>query len=220
MKIVFATRSEPKVREVRQILGENPGLESVELLGLSDLAVAWTPEEEGIEVFDSFEENAVAKARWFAAKLGVWALADDSGLEVEALDGQPGVWSRRYCPAEARHPEEGEAEANNRYLLERLSGVRQQERRAQFVCVAALSSPADSRVRTERGTVQGEILNQPVGSEGFGYDPLFRAVPSGLHFGSASREAKSRLSHRGAAFRKMVPHLLAILESAEGGQGD
>jgi XTP/dITP diphosphohydrolase len=210
MKVLFATRSEPKVLEVRQILSGDPALADLQLLSLSDAGVEWTPEEEGIEAYDTFAENAAAKARWFASRVGMHTLADDSGLIVDGLGGLPGVRSRRFCPPEFRHPEESETEANNRYLLERLQGHREKDRRARFVCVAALASPGGSRVVTEAGVVEGEILDGPEGSGGFGYDPLFRALPSGLCFGHASKEAKGELSHRGSAFRAIVPHVLAI----------
>ncbi len=219
MKILFATRSRPKVQEVRQILGRITEMAHLHILSLEDLGVDWTSEEEGIEVHDQFAENALAKACWFAARAGMHTLADDSGLEVAGLRGLPGVQSRRFCPPELRRSGEGESEANNRHLLERLSDVVGDGRRARFVCVAALASPDGSPMVAEFGSVDGEILEAPLGSGGFGYDPLFRALPSGLLFGQASQEAKGILSHRGAAFRNMIPHLVGLAQEAASGGG-
>jgi XTP/dITP diphosphohydrolase len=209
MRVLLATRSRPKLDEVQHILGSVPGLGRVGWVSPDELGLSADPAEDAIEVFSTFEENATAKAKWFAARLGIPAVADDSGLEVDGLRGGPGVWSRRFCPEELRRPGESEAEANNRHLLEQLSGVEGEGRRARFVCVAALALPDSFDVWAVRGVVEGEILNSPAGVGGFGYDPLFRALPSGVLFGVASPEEKSLLSHRGNAFRQMAPVLTA-----------
>lgn len=143
----------------------------------------------------TFEENAVKKARHYAAYVTGPVFADDSGLVVEALDGAPGVYSARYAGADATD------EANNRLLLERLRGVT--NRAASFVCRIALEE--DGRPHgIYSGRVEGVILEGPRGSSGFGYDPLFYCPPLGCTFGEATEEQKFQVSHRGQAFRSML----------------
>jgi XTP/dITP diphosphohydrolase len=217
MRLLLATRSQPKLVEVQQILGVVEGLGNVTWLSPDDLGFPVHPDEDGIEVFQTFEENAAAKAIWFASRCGIPAVADDSGLEVDVLGGAPGVWSRRFCPERLRRPGEGEAEANNRHLLELLAGAEREKRGARFVCVAALAFPDSDEVSVVRGAVEGEILEKPVGRGGFGYDPLFRTLPGGVFFGEASREEKAALSHRGQAFRQMAPILSGHADRLIGG---
>ncbi len=195
-RLVVATRSADKLREIRQVLAAWP---SIDVLGLDEAGVGETAEEEGIEAFDTFEENALAKARWFAARAGGLVLADDSGLAVDALGGAPGVRSRRFAPGP---PLRGRAQddANNRHLLDRLSGVQEEERTARYVCVAALAGPGVGE-RTFRGECQGVILDTPRGEGGFGYDPLFFLPAEGRTFGELDPARKNALSHRGRAMR-------------------
>lgn len=147
----------------------------------------------------TFEENAILKATYYGKYASGLLFADDSGLEVDALDGGPGVYSARYAGLGA-----GDA-ANNRLLLERLRGV--ENRTARFVCVIGLVE--GSRVLgTFRGTVEGRILDEPRGPGGFGYDPLFYYPPFGCTFGEASAESKLEVSHRGRALRAMLGYLI------------
>jgi XTP/dITP diphosphohydrolase len=203
VKIVLATRSEPKAREIRAILGDLP---SLELVDPAQLGLPPSPEEEGIEVHETFEANALAKATWFHRRTGLPALADDSGLEVDALGGAPGVRSKRFAPESAVDEAESRDAANNRFLLERLRGVSESGRTARFVCVACLVT-ADAPPLTVRGEVEGRILDAPVGDGGFGYDPLFLEASRGVVFGEVSASEKAELSHRGRAFRALRDRL-------------
>jgi XTP/dITP diphosphohydrolase len=163
------------------------------------------PEESGA----SFEENAVAKALYYssftpASRLRAFVLADDSGLEVDALHGAPGVHSARYAGVGATDAE------NNRLLLHNLMGVAQRD--ARFVCVLALAREGQT-LMTANGTVEGRILTAPEGSGGFGYDPLFFYAPLQRSFGELTPEEKLAVSHRGLALRKlfkMLSHMLAV----------
>lgn len=194
--VVVATRSADKLREIRQVLSAYPG---VRVVGLEEAGVPESPEEEGIEAFSTFEENALAKARWFAARTGLPTLADDSGLSVDALEGAPGVWSKRFSGrSELRGAELDRA--NNRALLERLEGVPEERRTARYVCVAAVVLP-DGTERLFRGECEGVILPAARGEGGFGYDPLFLVPEAGRTFGELDAEEKNRRSHRGKAFR-------------------
>ncbi len=161
------------------------------------------PEEDQLEVFDTFEANARAKAQWFADRSGMPALADDSGLEVDALGGAPGVWSKRFAGSDG--PDELVAGANNGELLARLAGVPERQRTARYRCVLVLAFPAgDSRTAiTADGTTEGRILEEPQGSGGFGYDPIFHSDDLNVSFATASPEAKGRVSHRGRAVRAL-----------------
>jgi len=146
----------------------------------------------------TFEQNAVLKALHYGRHVSGWVFGDDSGLEVDALGGAPGVRSARFSGPQAT------AESNNRLLLEQLRGV--ENRSARFVCAIALAE--DGRVHgVWRGTVEGVILDQPRGSGGFGYDPLFYCPTLGCTFGEAAEEQKFSVSHRGQALRAMLAAL-------------
>ena len=202
MRVLVATRSAHKLGEIRRILGGVPGLQ---LLTPDEAGLPPVPEEEGIEIHETFEENALTKARWFRERSGMTVLADDSGLVVDALGGEPGVRSRRFAPH--RLPGEGVDEANNRHLLERLQGVPQAERTARFVCVAVLDTGAEGEPLVVRGEAEGRMLEAPVGQGGFGYDPLFLDPEAGVAFAELSGEEKDARSHRGKAFREMARRL-------------
>lgn len=148
----------------------------------------------------TFEANAILKAVYYARNAPGLLFADDSGLEVDALDGAPGVFSARFAGPGATD------EANNRLLLERMRGVR--HRAARFVCAIALVE-GTRLLRTFRGAVEGEILEEPRGPHGFGYDPLFYYPPFGCSFGEAAPQRKLTVSHRGAALRALFRHLSA-----------
>ncbi len=198
MRLLVATRSGHKLEEVRTILGDASG---IEVLGPDDVGVRYQPEEEDLEPYETFEENALSKARYFHQRTGLVTVADDSGLCVDALGGRPGVHSKRFAPGTSS----GLARdlANNAYLLELLTGVPEAKRTARYVCVAALVEDGEER-RFARGEVEGLIALSPGGSGGFGYDPLFHVPELGRTFGEASPEEKHAISHRGRAFRALA----------------
>ncbi|MBO4240403.1 non-canonical purine NTP pyrophosphatase [Pseudonocardia alni] len=223
MKILLATRNAKKLVELRRIT-EAAGLSGVEIVGLADV-----PEfPEAPETGATFAANALAKARDAAAATGLPAIADDSGITVDALNGMPGIFSARWS---GRH---GDDEANLRLLLGQTTDVPDERRGAAFVCAAALVTPdaatagpdpapgdtdtdgpdAEASVpgRTVvHGTWRGTLLRAPRGENGFGYDPIF--APEGDDRSSAelSAEEKDAASHRGTALRALVPHLQALL---------
>ena len=201
-RLVLATRNPGKIQEIREILADASGWEVV---GLDDLGVPESPEEDDIEGFETFEENALAKAHYFARKTGELALADDSGLCVDALDGRPGVRSRRFATVDEARGERQD-QANNRHLLALLACVPDERRTAHYVCAAAAAWP-DGRELVRTGTCDGVILREPRGSGGFGYDPLFYVAEEGQTFGQLPPERKNELSHRGRAVRALVQAL-------------
>ncbi|MDT8341616.1 MAG: non-canonical purine NTP pyrophosphatase [Longimicrobiales bacterium] len=203
MKLLVATRSAHKVREIRGLLADVPGLQ---VLDLAEAGIPPAPEEDDLEPFDTFEENARSKARYFHARSGLPTVADDSGLEVDALGGAPGVHSRRFAPGDATGYERDLA--NNRHLLDRLAGVPDARRNARYVCVAALEE-GSGEGPVLRGTVEGRITREPRGGGGFGYDPLFFVPALGRTFGEAAAAEKEALSHRGVAFRALARLLRA-----------
>ena len=198
MKLLVATRSAHKLNEIRTILA---GLPDLELVGLDQAGVPPSPEEDGLEPYDTFEENALSKARYFHGLTGLATVSDDSGLAVDALDGAPGVCSKRFAPGPAEGLERDRA--NNRHLLARLEGVPEPRRTARYVCVVGLVEPGEG-FRTFRGEVEGRIALAPSGQGGFGYDPLFYVPELGRTFGDATDEEKHARSHRGRAFRALA----------------
>ena len=196
-RIILATNNPHKVAEIRAILA---GLD-VEILDASSLTNPPDPEETG----DTLEANAIIKARAFFAVSGVWALADDSGLEIDALDGQPGVVSARFAGPECSFAD------NNAKVLQLLDGIPPEERTARFRCVAALATGAET-VDLFEGRAEGRITGSLLGFSGFGYDPVFYSPELGCTFAEATAEAKNRVSHRGRAFRAVVEHLKSLGE--------
>lgn len=215
MKVLMATRSAHKLAEIREILADADV--PVELVGLEEVGIERVPEEDDLEPYDTFEENALSKARHFRRLSGLPTLSDDSGLAVDALDGAPGVRSKRFSPAAVAGEVTGQPrdDANNAWLLERLEGVPDPERTARYVCVVALIGP-DDRASTVRGEVEGRIARSPSGKGGFGYDPLFFVPDLGRTFGEAPAAEKHARSHRGRAFRAMLPRLRALAADAAG----
>jgi XTP/dITP diphosphohydrolase len=184
-----ATTNPGKLREFRlaaERLGRN-----IEISTLPNLSSIDPVEETG----DTFEENAVRKAVYYSAHAPGPLFADDSGLEVDALGGEPGIRSARFAGPGASD------EANNLLLLERLRGM--ERRTARFVCLIALAENG-ALLSTFRGVVEGEILHQPRGTDGFGYDPLFFYPPFGCSFGEVGGERKLLVSHRGQALRQLL----------------
>jgi len=191
MDIVLATRNKKKVEEIRRITADLP----IAVLSLDDFRDC----PETIEDRDTFEGNAVKKAVEAAACTGKMSLADDSGLEVEALGGAPGVYSARYAPDATS----GNDPKNYVKLLKDLNNIPPHERSARFVCCLALAYP-DGRTRTFFGYSRGRIGFEPKGKKGFGYDPVF--LPEGFDrtFAEMTPEEKDALSHRGKALEKLA----------------
>lgn len=196
---MLATRSAGKIRELRALVGA-AGHEVVDLRGAGILETA---DEDELETGATFEENALAKARHFAKVSGMPALADDSGLEVEALGGAPGVLSKRWS---GRQDLSGQAldDENNRLLLARLAGL--ENRAARYVCAAAYCDRAGEFVA--RGETSGVIAEAPAGSGGFGYDPYFVSDELGKTFAEVTMEQKAQVSHRARAFAKLLRRIV------------
>lgn len=192
-KIIFATNNAHKLSELRQILGD-----SFQVLSLADINITDDIPETG----QTLQDNALIKARWVNQRTGLDCFADDTGLEVDALDGRPGVHSARYA-ADAGGGASHDAQANTRRLLEELKDVPLQERTARFRTVMALIT-AKNGEQTVSGTVEGLILTSPRGSQGFGYDPVFQPLGSSLSFAEMSAEQKNSLSHRRRAADALV----------------
>lgn len=197
-RVLLATRSAGKLRELRPLFAAR----AIDVIDLSHAGVMETAEEDALEVFDTFEENALAKARFFNKKTGMPTVADDSGIGAVALGGRPGVHSKRWS---GRTDLSGQAldDENNRLLQEALREAA--DRRAYYVCAAAYVDGV--RELVERGEVYGCIVAEARGSEGFGYDPYFFADELGRTFGEATREAKARVSHRARAFGALLDRL-------------
>lgn len=195
-KLLLATRNQHKKRELQELLS---GME-VDILTLEDVEPIAEVEEDGA----TFEANAVKKACATAQASGLLSLADDSGLEVDALQGRPGVYSARFAGEEASD------EANNQKLLELLESVPDNERSARFVSVIAICDPVRG-VQTVRGECSGKITRSPSGTGGFSYDPLF--VPCGYNqtYAQLSAAEKNKISHRGVALKKALPVLIEFL---------
>ncbi|WP_307859591.1 RdgB/HAM1 family non-canonical purine NTP pyrophosphatase [Cellulomonas sp. zg-ZUI22] len=201
-RLVLATHNAHKVAELRAILAPVlPGLDPAAVLGARDVH-APEPVEDGL----TFEANALLKARALAAATGLPAVADDSGLSVDVLGGAPGIFSARWA---GRH---GDDAANLALLLAQLSDIAPAHRGARFVCAAALVTP-DGTEHVEVGTLEGTLATAPRGAYGFGYDPVL--VPHGETRTCAelTPAEKNVISHRGQAFRALVPHLVAALQA-------
>jgi XTP/dITP diphosphohydrolase len=194
MKLVLATKNQGKVIEFRRIL-EELGDTNLEVLGLDSFPEIGDIEETG----NTFQENSLLKARTISEITGLAALADDSGICVDALDGAPGIYSARYSG-------NGDA-ANNQKLLAELREVSDEKRTAYFICVAAFVRP-DGFEKLAEGRFYGKILHEVRGSGGFGYDPLFQ--PDGLSCSAAelSAQQKDEISHRGIALRAIAPYII------------
>ena len=197
MKIVFATGNEGKMKEVRMILADL----GLEVLSMKEAGIDISIEEDGL----TFEENAVIKAKAVQARVPeAIVLADDSGLEVDYLDRQPGVYSARYLEG-TPYPEK------NRILIERLKDARGEERSARFVCDIAAVLP-DGRVIHAEAAMEGLIAETPAGSGGFGYDPILYLPEYGKTSAELPMEEKNRISHRGKALKRMEELLKNVLE--------
>lgn len=195
-KLVLATRNENKVREIRQILSDL----SVELVSLADFPDVPPVHEDG----GTFEENAIKKGLHVWKHTGLGSVADDSGLEVDALDGRPGVLSARFAGEPVSY------EANNRKLLKMLEGIPEAERKAKFVCVAVLVSPKGKMV-LQRGELKGVISTEPRGSYGFGYDPIFYLPGRKRTVAELDPGTKDEISHRANAFIALKTYIRMLV---------
>lgn len=192
------------------------GVPGLDLIDLNDAGVKPSEEEEGIEAFDTFAENAVAKARYFRERTGLPTVADDSGIVVDALDGAPGVRSKRFSPDAAGLSGEERDRDNLQHLLRLLGDLPLARRTGRYVCVAALDMGADEEPHTFTGTAEGLILGRPRGRGGFGYDPIFFDQHTGKSFAELTPAEKDAISHRGGAFRELGRYLSgSTLEGAE-----
>ena len=203
MKIVMATTNRGKVKELEAILTHDPAFADVEILTLADAGIPGFDYE---ETADTFEGNAVGKAVAAAQAANLPAVADDSGLCVDSLGGEPGVYSARWAGESATEAE------RNRLLLERLSGVPEADRTARFVCVMAIATP-DGKLAAAEGTCDGIITSESKGNSGFGYDPVFYVPNLGRTFAELSPVEKNMVSHRRAAINNLAPRLYDILAS-------
>jgi XTP/dITP diphosphohydrolase len=203
-KLLVATRNPGKQREIRALLAAI----AYDVVFPDERGLGERPEEAAVEDAESFEGNARRKAEYFARLSGLPTVAEDSGLEVFALGGAPGVRSRRFAFPAPADPAEQDA-ANNAELLRRLGGASEDRRRARYRCVLCYLDRHDGLPVLFEGTCLGRVLAEPAGTGGFGYDPLFHSDDLGTSFGLAAPEAKASVSHRGRAFRAFAEWLAA-----------
>lgn len=187
-RLIFATGNANKMIEIREILGELP----VDILSMKEAGI----EADIVENGSTFEENALIKAKEICKLAGEMVLADDSGLEIDYLNGEPGIYSARYMGENTSY------HIKNKNLMERLQGVPDEKRTARFVCAIAAAFP-DGRHFVVRGTIEGMIGYEERGENGFGYDPIFYLPKKGVSTAELSSEEKNSISHRGNALRKM-----------------
>ena len=187
-KIVFATGNQGKMREIKAIMADM----DVEIVSMKDAGICVDVVEDGT----TFAENAIIKAKAIMELTGQLVLADDSGLEVDALNKEPGIYSARYLGTDTSY------EIKNADIIRRLEGVEGDERSARFVCAIAAAFP-DGEVIVTRGTIEGVISKEPMGTNGFGYDPIVYVPEYGMTTGQMEPEAKNAISHRGKALMEM-----------------
>ena len=191
--IIFATGNKDKMREIREIMADC----DVQIQSMKEAGIQVDIVEDG----KTFEENALIKARAIAAHTNAIVLADDSGLEIDALNKEPGVYSARYMGEDTSY------DIKNQNLIDRLDGVPKEKRTARFVCAIAAAFP-DGRVLITRGTMEGQIGYEEKGENGFGYDPIFYLDEFGCSSATISPEQKNAISHRGKALRAMKELLI------------
>ena len=197
MKIVLASGNAGKLREFSQLFDTHFGDQNIELVPQKELGVS-DADETGL----SFVENAILKARHACEATGLPALADDSGIEIDALKGQPGIYSARF--AAMNNAGSGDAD-NNALVLERLQGVEAEQRSARFQCVLVYMRHAnDPTPQVFQGSWEGRILTEAAGSNGFGYDPLFEVASEGCAAAELDKERKNQISHRGQAIQQLI----------------
>lgn len=198
MKIIFATNNQDKMKEIHAIMADFP----MEIVSLKEAGIHADVEENG----KTFEENAVIKAEAICKLTGHVTIADDSGLEIDALGGEPGIYSARYMGEDTSY------RVKNKNLIDRLEGVPDEERTARFVCAVAAAFP-DAPTQTVRGTIEGRIGYEEAGENGFGYDPIFYLPEYGCTTAQLDPDAKNAISHRGRALEKIKPVLAAYFKA-------
>ena len=186
--MIFATGNMGKMKEIKAILGDI----GEEIVSMKEAGIDMDIVEDG----STFEENAIIKAKAVMERTGKLALADDSGLEIDALNKEPGIYSARYMGEDTPY------EIKNSNLIERMKGVKGKDRSARFVCVIAAAFP-DGEIITTRGTIEGVIAEEPAGENGFGYDPIVYVPEYGMTTGQMDPDAKNAISHRGKALTAM-----------------
>ena len=199
-RIIFATTNENKMKEIREILSNFP----VEIFSMIEAGIKAVIDENG----SSFEESAAIKAEAIEKMTGAIVLADDSGLVIDYLNGEPGIYSARYMGEETSY------HVKNAHLIERLKGVPDEQRTAWFVCCVAAAFP-DRETAVVRGTIEGRIGYKEEGENGFGYDPIFYVPEYGCTTASMSSEAKNAISHRGKALQLIKPVIGAYLNAKD-----
>ncbi len=191
-KIIFATGNQGKMHEIRQILGDM----DLEVVSMKEAGIDIDIVEDGT----TFEENAIIKAKAVAAYTDAIVLADDSGLEIEYLNNEPGIYSARYMGADTPYS------VKNQNFIDRLKGVPDEKRTARFVCVIAAAMP-DGEIFTTKGVIEGRIAEEEKGENGFGFDPIFYVPEYGCTTAQLSEEQKNAISHRGKALEAMKEEL-------------
>lgn len=198
MRIIFATGNENKMREIREILGDL----GFEIVSMKEAGISADIVEDG----ETFEENAMIKAKAVSKLCNDIVLADDSGLEVDYLDKAPGIYSARFMGEDTSY------DIKNQAIIDKLEGVPKEKRTARFVCAIAAVLPSGKKIST-RGTIEGMIGYEIKGENGFGYDPIFYVEEFGCTTAEISPEEKNKVSHRGNALRAMRKELLAVYEN-------
>lgn len=191
-RLIFATGNKDKMKEIRMILADS----GYEILSMKEAGI----EADIVEDGKTFEENAVIKAKAISKLAGCLVLADDSGLEVDAMNGAPGIYSARFEGVDTPYS------IKNKIIMDKLEGLPEEERTARFVCAIAAAWP-DGRIETRRGTIEGRIAHEPAGENGFGYDPIFYVPEYGKTTAQLDPEEKNKISHRGKALR-MIKEVL------------
>ncbi len=207
VKLAVATRNQDKLREIEPLFRGT----SLRLVSLTDLGLEHKPEEEHVERYTSFAQNALAKAQYFHDRTGLPMMAEDSGIVVDALDGEPGYRSKRYAPAEMQ-AEYGVDKANNLYLLRRMREVPDERRTAHFHCTVAVV--LEDETRLFGGRVHGVLLREPRGEGGFGYDPLFFLPDRGVTTAQLTVAEKNEISDRGQAIRAARDWLVQLFPAS------
>ncbi len=203
-EIIFATKNEGKLKEIRRILGEC----QIRVLSMGEAGIDPPIDENG----STFKENALIKARTVALAAGLPAMADDSGLVIDALGGEPGIYSARYLGEDTSY------EIKNRILLERMEGTQEEKRSARFVCAAVLCLPETGDCLCTEGVMEGRIAYEAAGENGFGYDPIFYLPSRGCTSAQLTPEEKNEISHRGKALRAMADEIARYCAEHGGSQ--
>jgi XTP/dITP diphosphohydrolase len=196
-KVIFATKNKGKIREIQSILKNTP----FEVISMEDAGITLDVEETGI----TFEENAIIKAKEIMLYSNSIVMADDSGLEIDCLNKEPGVYSARYGGENTSY------DIKNQMILDRMKDIPEKERTSRFVCVIATAFP-DGKIITTKGTIEGRIAMKPRGTEGFGYDPIFYVPEYACTTAEMPADLKNKISHRGQALEAMKKELLKYIQ--------